>query len=142
MKRKNIRFFLLIAISFICLSFLSSCSVGFLGTYYFKIEGITYQTIHFDIFNTATLTTMVYENNELISKNRIKGKWERFTQAKKDSENNTIRDDNGNVVYNDSVYFTYYEANVKKSVQFHYEDDTLVDVFYNKEFETYREFRR
>ncbi len=141
MKQNKFKILVLLAIFFICFS-LSSCSMSFLGTYYFKIDGITYQTINFDIFNNATLTTMVYENSELVAENKLKGKWQRLTQVKKDSENSTIRDESGQIIYSNSVYFTYYDSNVKKSVQFFYENNTLIDAFYNKDYETYREFRR
>ena len=139
---KNRKILLLIAIAFLCLSFFSSCSIGFLGTYYFEMEGLTYQTISFDIFNNAVLTTMIYENNELIGKTKLKLKWQRYTQPKKDSENNIIHDEKGNIVYEDSVYFIYYVEDNKRVTQFHYINNALVEVNYNIEFKTYRVFRR
>lgn len=137
--KKNI-LVLLTVLSF--LFSLTACSNGTLGYFYFSIDGVVQQSIKFDIFNRATLTTFYYENNEVVSSNKLKTNWQRCAAVKKDEDGNLVYDENGLLQYDETINLLYYEGEIKRVIQFHAIDNVLIDYYFNQQYQTYREFSR
>lgn len=142
MKKFILKLFMLIILLLGSFS-LSSCSVGMLGDFYFIQDNKIQQQISFKITNNAILTTNKYDDNgAIISANSIKTKWQRASVVKTDEENNPIVDENGSYIYSETINLTYYENDVKRVIQFHLLNGTLIDYYYNREYKTYRKFER
>lgn len=142
MKKFVLKLFMLIILLLGSFS-LSSCSVGMLGDFYFVQDNKIQQQITFKITNDAILKTNKYdEDGTIISTNILKTKWQRASVVKVDEENKPIIDEAGNRIYNETINLTYYENDVKRVIQFHLLNGTLIDYYYNREYNTYRKFER
>ena len=121
---------------------MTSCSQGTLGYFYFSINDVVQQSIKFDIFNNAILTTYYYENNVVVNETKLKTNWQRCAAIKKDSEDKNVYDENGNLVYIETINLLYYEGEIKRVIQFYVVDNVLIDYYFNQQYQTYREFSR
>ncbi|MCH5172303.1 MAG: hypothetical protein J1F31_05710 [Erysipelotrichales bacterium] len=140
--KKNIKKALIFVYLLFSCTTLSSCSVGMLGDYYFKIDGVVQQKIHFNVFNRATLTTYYYENGKVSSITTLNTNWQHTSQRQKDENGSHIVDETDNLIRKEAVNLTYYENDIKRVIQFYLVDDVLIDYHFNKEFQVYREFTR
>lgn len=141
MKKTFKKFLVFIYLAFSCLS-LSSCSVGMLGNFYFRLDGVVRQTLHFNVFNKAILTTFYYEDGEMTSSNELTVEWQHTSKIQRDNQGENILDENGKVVRDEVVNLTYYEDDKKIVIQFFIIGDTLLEYRNNNEFKMHREFTR
>lgn len=121
---------------------LTSCSIGMLGDFYFVQDNKIKQQITFKVTNVAILTTNRYDGDIIISTEALKTKWQRASVLQKNENGEPIIDLNGNYVYDETINLLYYDNDVKHVIQFHLVDGTLIDYYFNSEFNTYRQFER
>ena len=122
---------------------LSSCSIGMLGDFYFIQNDKVQQQITFKVTNIAIMKTNNYDNNgNIVSIDILKTKWQRASVLQVDEEKKPIIDENGYYIYKETINLTYYENDIKKVIQFRLINGTLVDYYYNKDYNTFRKFER